>query len=118
MINGKDSLTVDDIKGTSEIVHSALKELSSLPDDIRNGAVTGKEVQYYEKQVSKLQALYEAANIGKMKLVPPFAKITDALKICVKKLNVVKQYRKKLVVVTDYCKLISEGMYTYNLFSV
>ena len=114
IIKAKDSLTVDVMKNTSKIVHSALKKLNSLPDDIRNGAVTGKEVENYEEQVAKLQVLYEAANIGKTKLVPSFTKVTDALKICVKKLNTVKEYRKKLLVVTDYCKLISEGMCTYS----
>ena len=111
----KDTLKVDDVKETSEIVHAALKQLNSLPDNISKGAVTGKEVENYKKQANRLKVLCEAGNIGKSKLVPQFTEISIALQVCVDKLNMVKEYQVKLVVVKDYCKLISKGMY-YNLF--
>ena len=72
--------------------------------------VTGKEVEDYRKQTSKLRAVYEAANIGNTLLVPQFAKVSTAIQVCMKKLATVKEYRSKLVVVVNYCKRISEGM--------
>ena len=107
----KDPLKVDDVKETSEIVHAALKELNFLPDNISKGVVTGKEVENYKKQSNRLKVLCEAGNIGKSKLVPQFAEISVALQVCVDKLNMVKEYRVKLIVVKDYCNLISQGMY-------
>ena len=107
----KGSLKVDDVKETSEIVHAALKELNDLPDSISKGAITGKEVENYKRQADKLKVLCEAGNIGKSELVPQINEISIALQVCVDKLNIVKEYRVKLVVVKDYCELISKGSY-------
>ena len=87
------SLEVDDLKETSEIVHAAVLELTTLYDDIEMGKVTGKEIQNYRRQINVLQVLYEAANIGSTKLAPEFVKVNDGIKDCVKKLAKVKEYR-------------------------
>ena len=97
------------MKEISEIVHAALIELTKLCDDIKKATVTGKEVEIYKRQSSRLQVLYEAANIGVTPLVPQFNEVKDAVEDCVKKLAAVKQYRSKLLVVVDYCKHISKG---------
>ena len=109
-VKKKDFLKVDDVKETSEIVHAALKELNDLPDNISRGAVTGKEVENFKKQANRLKVLCEAGNVGKSKLVPQFTEISIALQVCVNKLNAVKEYRAKLIVVKDYCNHISKGM--------
>ena len=98
------------MKDVSETVHTALLELNKLSDNIKKGAVTGKEVESYKKQTSKLQVLYEAANTGNTPLVPQFTEVSSAIKDCVKKLEILKEYRLKLTVVMEYCKYISEGM--------
>ena len=107
----KDPLKMDDLKETSEIVYAALRELNNLPNNITMGAVTGKEVENYRKKANsdRLQVLCDAGKIGESKLTPEFDDISKALKVCVEKLNMVKEYRLKLIVVKDYCKLISEG---------
>ena len=109
-LKGKESLEVDDIKDISEIVHAALMELNKLSDDIKEAVVTGKEVESYRKQSSKLQVLYEAANIGNTPLAPQFTEVSSAIKDCVTKLEKLTEYRLKLTVVMDYCKCISKGM--------
>ena len=100
---------MDDLKETSEIVHAAVLELTTLYNDIEMGKVTGKEIQNYRRQINVLQVLYEAANIGSTKLAPEFVKVNDGVKDCVKKLAKVKEYRSKLLVVVYYCKQISKG---------
>ena len=85
--------------------------MDKLYNDIKNGNITGKEVTDFKKQAGELQALYEAANIGSSLLAPQFAKVDNAIKVCIKKLDSVKEYRSKVVVVMDYCKRISKGMY-------
>ena len=109
----KESLEVDDMKDISETVHAALLQLNNLSDDIKNGIVTGKEVEGYRKQ-AKLQVLYEAANIGKSPLVPQFTEVSIAIQVCVKKLEILEEYRSKLSVVMEYCKCISKGTYLYS----
>ena len=101
---------MDDLKETSEIVHAALRELTKLYNDIKKATVTGREIENYRRQSSRLQVLYEAANIGSTPLAPQFNEVKDAVEDCVKKLAAVKQYRSKLLVVVDYCKHISKGM--------
>ena len=98
------------MKETSEIVHAALIELAKLYNDIKKAKVTGKETEIYRRRSSRLQILYEAANIGVTPLVPQFNEVKDAVEDCVEKLAAVKQYRSKLLVVVDYCKHISKGM--------
>ena len=98
------------MKDISETVHVALLQLKNLSDDIKNGAVTGKEVVSYRKQTRKLQVLYEAANIGNTPLVPQFTEVSIAIEECVKMLGILKEYRLKLSVVMEYCKCISKGM--------
>ena len=99
------------MKDISEIVHAALMKLIKLCDDIKEAAVTGKEVESYRKQSSKLQVLYEAANTGNTPLVPRFTEVSIFIKDCVTKLEKLKEHRLKLTVVMDYCKCISKGMY-------
>ena len=101
---------MDDIKNISEIVHSALLTLNKLSVDIKKYTVTGEEAESYKKQISKFQALYEAANIGNTPLVPQFVEISNGIKACVQEVVAVKVYRSKLNVVMDYCKCISKGM--------
>ena len=112
----KDPLKVDDLKETSVIVHAALRELNDLPNNITKGAVTGKEVEKYRKQANsnRLKVLCEAGNVGKSKLAPEFTEISIALQVCVDKLDMVKEYRIKLVVVKDYCEHISKGKHTIS----
>ena len=98
------------MKDISEIVHTALVKLNKLSDDIKEAAVTGKEVESYRKQSSKLQVLYEAANIGNTPLVPQFIEVSIAINDCITKLEKLKEYRLKLTVVMDYCKCISKGI--------
>ena len=95
---------------TSEIVHAALLELTKLYSDIKKGTVTGREIESYRRQISRLQLLYEAAYIGTTPLACQFSEVKDAIEDCIKKLTAVKQYRSKLLVVVDYCKHISKGM--------
>ena len=110
-IKGKgSSFEVDDFKEACEIVHAALLELTKLYNDIKKATVTGKEIENYRRQSDRLQALYEAANIGSTPLAPQFNQVTNALEDCVKKLAAVKQYRSNLLAVADYCKHISKGM--------
>ena len=108
LIKRKDSLEVDDLKETSEIVHAALLKLIKLHNDIKNGAVTGNEVKSYRNKADNLQCLCEAAKI--VSSVPQYDDISSAMEVCDKKLNIVKEYRLKLIVVVDYCKHISKGM--------
>ena len=117
IINGKELGGVDDLKGTSEdskgsseIVHAAVCQLRKLCNNIKEGTVTGKEVENYRQQANKLQALCEAVNIGSTQLVPRFTEISKAMQDCLEKLKVVKEYRSKLFVVVDYCNDISKGM--------
>ena len=107
-IKRKDSLKVDDVKETSEIVHAALMTLIKLHGDIKNARVTGKEVETYRKEANNLHCLYEA--VKTVISVPQYAEVSSALEVCVKKLNTVKVYRLKLIVVVHYYKRISEGM--------
>ena len=102
------------MKGISETVHAALLQLNNLSDNIKKGAVTGKEVKGYREKIikSKLQALYEAANIEKTSLLPQFTEVSSAIEECVKKLGILEEYRLKLSVVMEYCKCISKGMET------
>ena len=116
-LQNKKSLEVDDVKDISEIVYSALLRLNKLSVDIKEGAVTGKEVESFRKQISKLQVLYEAANTGNTSLVPQFIEISDAIEVCVEKIEAVKLYRSKLNVVMEYCKCISKGMQILYYFS-
>ena len=109
------SFEVDDLKETSEIVHAAILELRKLYNDIKKATVTGKEIESYRRQSSRLQVLYEAAHIGSIPLACHFNEVKDAIEDCVKKLAAVKQYRSKLFVVVDYCKHISKGMLPVNV---
>ena len=84
-------------------------ELDKLYGAIKDGTVTGKEIEDYNKQANQLQALYEAAKVGNALLVCHFAEVNVALKVCVEKLVKVKKYRSKLLVVVDYCRRISKG---------
>lgn len=98
------------MKDISETLHTVLLQLKKLSDDIKSGAVTGKEVESYRKQTGKLQVLYEAANTGKTPLVPQFTEVSIAVEECVKIIGILKEYRLKLSVVMEYCKCISKGM--------
>lgn len=131
IVNGKELAEVDDLKGTnedskgltedpkgtsegpkgtSEVVHAAVHALKKLCNDIKESAVTGKEVESYRKEANKLQILCEAANIGNTQLVPQFTEISEAIQECLDKLEVVKEYHSKLVVVVDYYNDISKSM--------
>ena len=85
-------------------------EVVKLYDAIKKGTVTGKEIENYTEQASRLQVLCEAANTGSTHLAPQFTQFSSAIQVCVKKLETVKDYRLKLVVMMDYCKRISKGM--------
>ena len=108
VLKRKESL---EVKRISETVDTALRELNNLFDNIKKGVVTWKEVESYRKQTGKLQILYKAANAGKTPLVPQFTEVSIAIQECVKKLEILKEYRLKLSAVMEYCKCISEGMY-------
>ena len=104
----KASIEVGDLKEISEIVHAALLRLIKLYDDIKIGAVTGNEIEHYRIKADKLQCLCEAAKI--VMSVPRYNEVSSAMEVCDKKLNTVREYRLKLIVVVDYCKRISKGM--------
>ena len=104
------SLNVDDMKDLSDIVHVVLLKLRDLSVDIERGAITEKDIESYGVQYIGLQMLYEAAKIGNTSLLPQFTEIFEAIKECVKKLKMVREYRSKIEVVMEYCKHISKGM--------
>ena len=104
----KTSVEVGDLKETSEIVHAALLRLIKLHDDIKIGAVTGNEIKHYRIKADNLQCLCEAAKM--VASVPRYDEVSSAMEVCDKKLNTVREYRLKLIVVVDYCRHISKGM--------
>ena len=102
------------LKKASEIVCASLLDLCELSDEVKKGTATGKKVENYRNQAKNLQALMEPVIIGSNPLVSKFVEMENTIKICVEKLAKVKEYRSKLVVLVDYCKRISQGMYCIN----
>ena len=99
------------VKKASEIVCASLLDLCERSDDFKKGTATGKEVENYKNQADELQALKEPVVAGSTPLVSKLVEVENTIKICVEKLDKVKEYRSKLVVLVNYCKRISEGMY-------
>jgi len=98
-----------DLENKGEIVYAAITEINELLSNFTKGTITKPELDYYETHKSELKAICEAMNSGKHPCGPLFSEISDAMKICFDKLDVIKKQHSQLTVVMEYCKSISIG---------
>ena len=74
------SLKIDDVKETSEIAYA---QLVKLYDNIKNGTLTGKELENCRTLATELQMLYEDAKVERTQLTQ-FSEIDSAIQVCYK----------------------------------
>ena len=101
----------DDMRNTSEIVHSALILIVQLCENIIKANICMNDLMKCLRgtEPSPLQTLCLAANSGKASLCPKFYQVNSAMELCCKKFDFVQQFYKKLEVVVKYCSKISKG---------
>ena len=102
----------DDVKNTSEIVHSALTLIIELCQSIMNANICMNDLIKYQSGIksSPLQDLCFAVNSGKVCLCPKFSDVDSAMALCAKKFDFVQEYNKKIEVVVKHCSKISQGI--------
>ena len=111
----------DDMKNSSEIVHSALILIVKFCEDIMKANICMNDLMKCLRgtEALPLQALCQAANSGKAFLCPQFYQVNSAMDLCAKKFDFVQQFNKKMEVVVKHCSKISKGtlfgIYSYCL---
>ena len=102
----------DDLKSTSAIGYTALTEIIKCCDNIINKTITVQELTSYHEKKHHLELICNSVNSGKTKFCPEFSIICTSLDISFCKYTEVKEYLSKMKVLVEYCKPISNGMYT------
>jgi len=97
----------ENLEKSSEIVYEAVNELKCLPECLTKGLVTVSQLDYYKKHEKELKLLYRIVDCDQ---TSTFVKVLNAIDLCFTKLTFLKEYRSKLCVVIDYCKIVSKGM--------
>ena len=101
----------DDMRNTSEIVHSVLILIVQLCENIIKANICMNDLMKCLSGTgpSPLQALCLAANSGRAPLCQKFYHVNSAMDLCSKKFDFVQQFNIKLEVVVKHCSKISEG---------
>ena len=102
----------DDLKSASAIGYKALITIMKCCNSIINETITVQELIIYREKIEELKLICSGANSGNMKFCPEFTKINASMDSSFRKYIDVEQYLVKMEVVVEYCRPISNGMYT------
>ena len=102
----------DDLKSASPIGHKALTTIIKCCKSIINETITVQELIIYREKTEELKQICRSANSGNMKFCPEFTNIKASMDLSFRKYTDVEQYLVKMEVVVEYCRPISNGMYT------
>ena len=102
----------DDLKSASAIGYKALTTIINCCNSIINKTITVQELIIYHEKIKELNLICSGANSGNKKFCPEFTEINASMDSSLCKYTNVKQYLAKMEVVVEYCRPISNGMYT------
>ena len=102
----------DDLKSESPIGHKALTTIIKCCNSIINETITVQELIMYREKIEELKQICRGANSGNVKFCPEFTNINTSMDSSFRKYIDVEQYLVKMDVVVEYCRPISNGMYT------
>jgi len=91
-----------------------MNTLKNFPESLEKGIVTEKQLLHYKQCNSELKLLCDSFDHS-AKL---FQVISRGITICFTKVKITREYRYKLSVVVDYCKLVSNSMSIPNHVTV